>query len=151
MIDGKRYNAADFRKIKCKEISDAYITERENVGFYYDDYTRWFVESVFYRVLGSHKSYRVYAALDKTSLKHEEARADIRFGTVHHMYLLDNSLKKGLPTRAWCDAMLSTGIDKDATINNICEYICNNTSLAKFVESLGIKRDLKWESMAYEE
>lgn len=146
-IDGKFVKVADFRKIKVNEISNAYIAEKKQLGIIIDEYTEWFIKESFYYILGGKKAYRVYAAHDVNSCKHDEAIGDMRYGTVHHMFLLDKHIKASFPTTQWMNERLSNQLTKKAMVDAICDVIINNKDYSEFIGSIGIRRDTKWECL----
>lgn len=149
-IDGKFVKIADYRKIKVNEISNAYIAEKRQLGIEIDEYTEWFIKESFYYILGERKAYRVYAAHDVNSCRHDEAIGDMRYGTVHHMFLLDKHITVGFPTTQWMDERLSNQLTKKAMVDAICDVIINNKDYSDFVGSIGIRRDTNWECLKYE-
>lgn len=128
------------RKNACRALSTQFINKVKADGWQIDDYTDWFIDSVFQRILVGPKAYRVYDAHDPESKWYNTAYDTIKDGTLHHMYLKDNGLQYGLVRDSWCNQLLSTGLTKEETVYNIAELVCNNTWFRNFVEKIGIRR-----------
>lgn len=131
---------AEQRKNACRTLSTQFVNKLKDDGWVIDEYTDWFIDSVFQRILVGPKAYRVYDAHDPESQWHDTAYDTIKDGTLHHMFLKDNNLQHGIVRDNWCNQLLSTGLTKEETVYNIAELICSKSFFLSFVTKMRITR-----------
>lgn len=139
-LTSQRLPISEMRKNVCSTIAVKFMDTLVKKGYTIDDYTNWFISSVFERILAGPKAYRVYEAHDPSSKWYVSAKRIIKEGTLHHMYLKDNDLQYGIIRDKWCKEKLSIGKTKEETVYAIAELICSNNYFLNAVKHMQIKR-----------
>lgn len=139
-LTSQKLPISQVRKNVCNTISASFMDNLSKKGYALDEYTIWFIESIFERILAGPKAYRVYEAHDTESQWYASANRIIREGTLHHMYLKDNNIQYGLVRDSWCKQVLSIGKTKEETVYAIADLICNNKYFLNVVKQLKISR-----------
>ena len=139
-LTSQRLPISEMRKNVCSTIAVKFMDTLIKKGYTIDDYTKWFISSVFERILAGPKAYRVYEAHDPSSQWYVSAKRIIKEGTLPHMYLKDNDLQYGIVRDKWCKEKLSIGKTKEETVYAIAELICSNNYFLNAVKHMQIKR-----------
>ena len=142
-LTSQRLPISEIRINACHTVAANFMDYLIKKDYKIDEYTNWFIMSIFDRILIGPKAYRVYDVFDETSQWHNSAARIIKEGTLHHMYLKDNNLQQGLVRDTWCKELLSTGHTKEEMVEKISDMICSKKYFLDFVTKMQIKRHYK--------